>query len=371
MEGPALKVALVHEYLIKQGGSENVLEALLEIFPGAPVYTSFYSPATMPEHWRGYDIRSSFLQRLPLGQVNYQQRLQYFLPWMPLAYESFDLSAYDLVISSAHAFAKGILTGPDTLHVSYIHTPTRYLWDQTWEYQRSIRSAPLIRNLVPLALSCLRTWDFQAAQRPDHLIANSHHIQRRIEKFYRRSSQLIYPPVDTDFFGPVAEPSLDYYLVAGRFVPYKRLDLAIEAFNRLGLPLKVVGEGPELARLRARARPNITFYPRQPRHALRDLFAHCRALVFAGEEDFGILPVEVQACGRPVIAYRRGGAGETVLDGQTGTLFNEQTVEALIEAVRTNESQHWSEEAICAQAGRFSRRRFQSEIKDLLLNLSS
>jgi glycosyltransferase involved in cell wall biosynthesis len=362
-----VKVALIHEYLIKQGGSENVLEALIEIFPEAPIFTSFFSPKTMPERWSQRTIYSSFLQKFPLGRQNYQKRLQYFLPLMPTAYESFDLREYDLVISSSHAFAKGVLTRPDALHISYIHTPTRYLWDLTWEYQRSFKQLPLLKSLVPLAISQLRTWDFQAAQRPDALIANSKYIQRRIQKFYRRDAELIYPPVDTDFFRPQGNNTpANFYLIAGRFVPYKRLDLAIQAFNQLGLPLWVVGEGPEVERLKPSAKANILFKPHQPRRALADIFAQCRALIFPGEEDFGILPVEVQASGRPVIAFGRGGATETVCNGLTGILFKEQTTKSLVEAVQYFEASVFDPEKIMAHAEQFSRQRFQAQIRKFL-----
>ncbi|UFP95557.1 glycosyltransferase family 4 protein [Gloeobacter morelensis] len=358
-----MKVALVHEYLIKQGGSENVVEALKGLFPEAPIYTSYFGAATMPERWRRYDVRPSFLQKLPLGgSTSYQRRLQYVLPLMPAAYESFDLREFDVVISSSHAFAKGVLTRQDALHLSYIHTPTRYLWDMTWEYQRDFR-VPLVGALMPLVLSALRTWDFQAAQRPDYLMANSRYVQQRIAKFYRRPSTVVYPPVDTQFFQPVAAPSLEYYLAAGRFVPYKRLDLAVEAFNRLGLPLWVAGEGPDLARLRAKARPNVVFLPYQPPKQLADLFANCRALIFPGEEDFGIVPVEVQACGRPVVAYGRGGATETVADGESGVLFGEQTVEALVAAVERCEQLHWWPDRIRARAENFSQARFGQAVR--------
>ncbi|AGY58544.1 glycosyltransferase [Gloeobacter kilaueensis] len=358
-----MKVALVHDYLIKHGGSENVLEALLQLFPDVPIYTSYYSAETLPACWRSRDIRTSFLQKIPLGKTaNYQQRLQYLLPLLPVAFENFDLREYDLVISSAHAFAKGVLTRQDALHVSYMHTPTRYLWDMTWEYQRNFRK-PLLGSLMPPVLSLLRTWDYQAAQRPDYLIANSRYIQQRIAKFYRRSSTLVYPPVDTKFFVPAATPSLDYYLVAGRFVPYKRLDLAVEAFNRLGLPLWVVGEGPELERLRSVARQNIVFYPHQPRAQLAEFFANCRALIFPGEEDFGILPVEVQACGRPVIAFGRGGATETVVPDETGVLFSEQSVESLMSAVWRAEQRDWSSRIIRAHAEGFSQERFLESVR--------
>jgi len=358
-----VNVAIVHDYLIHQGGSENCVEALLAIFPQAVLYTCYFSPQTMPERWQKYDIRTSFLQQLPLGTKNYQDRLQYFLPLMPLAYESLDLRAYDLVISSSHAFAKGVLTRVDTLHVSYIHTPTRYLWDLNQDYLQSYRRGILKPLLMPVALHYLRMWDFQAAQRPHQLIANSKYVARRIRTYYRRDALVVHPPVDVDYFQPVAQPSQDYYLITSRWVPYKRADLAIEAFNQLNLRLLVVGDGPELARLKSLAGPKIEFLPHQERAALRDLMANCKALIFPAEEDFGILPVEVMACGRPVVAYGRGGALETIQAGLTGVHFAEQTVPSLIAAVQSCGQQEWNPLLIRQHSEKFARPCFQAGIQ--------
>ncbi len=354
-----MNIAIVHEYLIQQGGSENCVEALLELFPKAPVYTCYYHPKTLPDRWHEREVRSSFLQKLPLGGKNYQNRVQYALPLMPLAYESLDLRAFDLVISSCHAFSKGVLTRSNTLHLAYLHTPTRYLWDLNQEYQQDYRGKnPFKKTLMPLALHYLRMWDYQAAQRPQLMLANSRYVARRIERYYGRAATVIYPPVDVDYFQPVAQPTEDYYLLAGRWVPYKRGDLAIQVFKELGLRLLVVGDGPELAKLKAQAGPKTEFLPSQPRAQLKDLFAHCRALVFPGEEDFGILPVEVQASGRPVICFGRGGATETVQHGVTGIHFAEQSIDSLKQAVLACEAQTWDAVMIRRHSEQFSRAQF-------------
>jgi len=361
-----MRVAIVHDYLIHQGGSENCVEALLEIFPDAPIYTSYFSAATMPERWAARDIRTTFLQKLPLGIKNYQNRLQYVLPLMPLAYESLDLREFDLVLSSSHAFAKGVLTRVNTLHLSYIHTPTRYLWDLTEEYRQNYGGGRLKSFLMPIALHYLRIWDFQAAQRPDALIANSRFVAQRIRSYYRRPATVIHPPVDVDYFQPVPEPKQDYYLIASRWVGYKRADLAIAACKALGLRLLVVGDGPELKNLQQLTGPTIEFLPRQPREQLRALMANCKALIFPGEEDFGILPLEVQACGRPVIAFGRGGALETVVHGITGLHFPEQTVASLGAALGENENRAWDPVAIRTHSEQFARSVFQTKIKELI-----
>ncbi len=361
-----MKIALVHDYLIHQGGSENCVEALLEIFPQAVIYTCYFNKETMPARWQTYDIRSSFLQKFALGGKNYQNRLQYFLPLMPLAYESLDLRDYDLVISSCHAYAKGVLTRVNTLHISYIHTPTRYLWDLYQDYLQDYSTNAFKKVLIPPILHYLRLWDFQAAQRPGQLVANSRYVARRIETYYRRAAVVINPPVDVDYFQPVAQPRADYYLITSRWVPYKRADLAIQAFNQLGLRLVVAGAGPELANLQALAGANIEFLPYQSRASLRDLLANCKALIFPGEEDFGILPVEAQACGRPVLAFGRGGAVETVKPGVTGLLFAQQTVASLVAAVQACEHISWDSRVIREHSEHFSRQRYQAELGALI-----
>ncbi|MCF2972594.1 glycosyltransferase [Synechococcus sp. Nb3U1] len=370
------RIALVHEYLIQPGGSEKVVQELAVFAPQAPLYTSLFSAHTMPPAWQELEICTSFLQswakRLGVLRRDYHARLKYLLPWMPLAYESFDFSGYDCVISSSHAFAKGILTGDSTLHLSYIHSPTRYLWENRELYLErgglrgggsGIRPAYAVSQWL---LHRLRQWDVLAAQRPDLLIANSWHIRRRLYKTYRRDAVVIHPPVPLEGFHPVADPSADYDLVAGRLVPYKRVDLAIAACEQLGRRLLIVGEGPELPRLKQLAGPAVEFLPYQPQARLQELFANCRTLLFPWVEDFGLVPVEVQACGRPVIALNRGGTQETVIHGQTGLHIPEARVDALVEGLRQADRQEWDPERIRTHALQFAPARFHAQMGSLL-----
>jgi glycosyltransferase involved in cell wall biosynthesis len=370
MQMTDLSLAIVHDYLIKQGGSENVVESLLRLYPNSPLYTSLYSPETLPEWWRSFSIQTSFLQPwaewLGILADHYQDRLKVLFPFMPLAYENFDLTAYDCVISSSHAFAKGILTGSQTLHIAYIHSPPRYLWELTGTYLERGRIQGWQKPLTQWLLHRLRQWDFLAAQRPDILIANSHYIRRRIQKFYRREATVIYPPVRVNLFQPVADPATDYDLVASRLVPYKRVDLALKAYNQMGRRLLVVGEGPELPRLKEMAGSTIEFLPHQSLEQLQSLFAHCRYLIFPWAEDFGIIPVEVQACGRPVIALGVGGVAETVISGKTGILFMNPTPASLIEAVQQADQCFWDPTVIRKHAEQFSEDRFHREIRELV-----
>jgi glycosyltransferase involved in cell wall biosynthesis len=366
------RLALVHEYLIWPGGSEKVLQELLAFAPQAPLYVSLFWAHTLPPSWRERPIYTSFLQSWAQGlgvlRRNYHGRLKYLLPWMPLAYESFDFSAYDCVISSSHAFAKGILTGPSTLHLSYIHSPPRYLWENRELYLER-EGLTGIRPLAALSrwlMHRLRQWDFVAAQRPDLLIANSQHIRRRIAKLYRREAAVIYPPVPLQGFEPVAAPTADYDLVVGRLVPYKRVDLAIAACKQLGRRLVVVGEGPELPRLKQLAGPQVEFLPHQPLERLQKLLAHCRLLLVPWEEDFGLVAVEAQACGRPVVALNRGGTRETVRHGQTGILIPEASVEALVEGLRQADRREWDPQQIRAHALQFAPERFHAQLGSLL-----
>ncbi|MEN9229556.1 MAG: glycosyltransferase [Thermostichus sp. DG02_5_bins_236] len=368
------RMALVHEYLIQAGGSEKVVQELTALAPQAPLYVSLFSAHTMPSAWQELEIHTSFLQgwakRLGVMRQDYHARLKYLLPWMPLAYESFDFSGYDCVISSSHAFAKGILTGEQTLHLSYIHSPTRYLWQERELYLERLRGSKA-RTQPAYALSQwllhrLRQWDFLAAQRPDLLIANSQHIRHRIRKLYRRDAVVIHPPVPLQGFEPVAHPSADYDLVAGRLVPYKRVDLAIAACERLGRRLLIVGEGPELPRLKRLAGPLVEFLPHQPQARLQELLAHCRTLLFPWVEDFGLVPVEAQACGRPVIALNRGGTQETVIHAQTGIHIPEASVDALVEGLRQADRQEWDPQRIRAHALQFAPPRFHAQMGSLL-----
>lgn len=325
---PIMKVALVHDWLNQMGGAEDVLAELVRLFPGAPVYTSLYWRERMPAAWQEWDIRTSLVDRLPWAR----RRQQLYLPLYPLAFESIDLSGYDLVISNKSGFCHGVVTGPDTRHICYCLTPTRFLWRYHQYAEQENISRP-VRWLLPPFLAYLRMWDRLAADRVDDFIAISQEVRRRIGKVYGREATIIYPPVDTARFAPSAEVE-DYYLIVGRLVPYRRIDLLIEAFNRLGRPLVIAGQGRDRSRLEAMAGPNVTFLGYVPDAQLPELLARCRAFIFPGEEDFGIAPIQAMAAGRPVIAYAGGGALDTVVPG-CGALFDTQSVDAIIAAVET------------------------------------
>lgn len=352
-----LRVALIHEHLAQDGGAERVLLEFSKMFPQAPIYTLVYNRQRANPAWRTRDIRPSFLQRLP-GGVRYYQ---WYLNYMPTAVERYDLSDYDLVLSSASSFAKGVITDPKTLHVCYLHSPTRYLWNDTHRYVDELRYSRLIRALIPFSLTRIRMWDRLAADRVDEFIANSKEVQRRIRKYYQRSSTVIYPPVEVNRFRPVSQVG-NYYLTGGRLVPYKRFDLAIRAFNRLGLPLKIFGAGSAEKDLRTMAKPNIEFVGRLDDTAMSDLYSHCLAFLNPQEEDFGITVIEAMAAGRPVIAYAAGGALETVQPGKTGVLFKDQEWEALADAVIRFKPEQFSSAIIRDWAVTFGPERFHQQL---------
>ncbi|MHB8968093.1 MAG: glycosyltransferase [Thermoleophilia bacterium] len=355
-----LRVAISHEWLTTLGGSERVVEALLELYPDAPVYTSFLSSVNLPESMRSWDIRTSFVQKLPfLDRV-----AQRYIPLFPMAFESFDFSAYDLVISSSSACAKGILTGPETMHVCYCHTPLRYAWEPHLD-QRFGFSHPAVKAANELVLHYLRLWDRQASDRVDYFIANSSNVAAKIGKYYRREADVIHPPVSVDRFSPADSPRT-YFLVISRLVSYKKVALAVEAFTRLGLPLKVAGDGPERDRLRQMAGENVEFLGYVDDDQIQELLGGCLALVFPGEEDFGIVPVEAMAAGRPVIGYGRGGLTESVVDGRTGLFFPEPTPESLIDAVSRFRVSDFDPRKVSRYAEKFSRERFKKEIEDFI-----
>ncbi|HZO90239.1 MAG TPA: glycosyltransferase [Chthonomonadaceae bacterium] len=347
-----MKVAIVHDFLTQMGGAEKVVEVLHRMFPEAPIYTSAYDPEAMPAYYRTWDIRTSFMQRIPLKRLTHRLALLLY----PLAFESFDLSQYALVISSSSAFAKGVLTPPDTIHVCYTHTPMRFAWSSR-AYMANERAAKPLRMLLQPGFHYLRLWDAAASARVDQFVANSSAVARRIQKFYRRESEIVYPPVETNRFR-IAEEVGDYYILVSRFVPYKRLDIAVRAFTELKRPLKIVGEGRQREALRHLAGPNVEFLGRVDDVTLPDLLARARAYVMPGEEDFGIAPVEANACGRPVIAYAAGGALDTQVDGVTGVLFREQSVEALCEAICRAERLDFDPTAIRNYARRFDTEAF-------------
>ncbi len=354
-----MRVAIVHDWLNQYGGAERVLEALHALYPDAPVYAAMYSPPVMPPAYRTWDIRTSFMQRLP-GVIRHHQ---VYLLLYPRAVESYDLSGYDLVLSSSSAFALGAIAAPHAPHVCYCHTPMRFGWNYD-EYVRHERIPAVLRELLRPGIRRIREWDRRAAGRVDDFIANSRNVAGRIARFYGRESTMIPPPVDVSRFRPVDPAEVgDYYLVLSRLIPYKRIDVAVRAFAHLDRPLWVAGDGRARADLEAIASPNVRFLGRVPDADVPGLYAHCRAFIFPGEEDLGITPLEAMAAGRPVIAYAAGGALETVIEGQTGVFFREQTPEALAEAVREFETQKFDPAASRRQAERFDIASFQARVR--------
>lgn len=356
-----MRVAIVHYWLVNMRGGEKVLEALCELFPQADIFTHVYIPEAVSPVINRHKVFTSFIQKLPLSSRKYQS----YLPLMPLALEQFDLREYDLVISSESGPAKGVLTRPDALHVCYCHTPMRYVWDMYHDYRN--HAGRLTRLIMPLVIHYLKLWDYSAAGRVDYFVANSRFVASRIEKHYRRSAQVVHPPVATVDFA-VSTVHDDFYLVVGQLVRYKRVDIAVEAFNRLGKRLVVIGGGEALGEIRVAAGPHVQVLGRQPFSVIRDHLSRCRALIFPGTEDFGIVPVEAMACGKPVIAYRAGGALETVVDGSTGVFFNEQSVNSLCEAVSWFESHErdFDPELIARHARQFDRERFKQEMSAVI-----
>ena len=357
-----MRVAIVHEWLASHAGSEKVVEQILQIYPEAELFSLVDFLAPEQRSFIGHrPVKTSFLQQLPFAKKAFRN----YLPLMPLAVEQFDLSAYDLVISSNHAVAKGVLTAPHQLHISYVHTPIRYAWDLQHQY---LRQAGLERGfkggLTRLVLHYLRLWDSTSANRVDRFVANSSFIAKRIWRAYRRPSTVVYPPVDMSRFD-WQQPRGDFYLTVSRFVPYKRLDLTVAAFNQLGLPLVVIGDGPDWERIKATAGQNIRFLGKQPDVVVTDYMQRCKGFVFPAEEDFGITPVEAQAAGAPVIAFGRGGVTETVLHGKTGVLFSEQTVDSLVQAVKSFETGMYElkQNDLRQQAEKFSIERFQTQFR--------
>lgn len=341
-----MRLALVHDWLNQRGGAEDVLETLVQMFPDAPIYTSIYWRDGMPGSYRAWDIRVTWMDRLPAIYRHHQP----YLPLYPLAFGCLDLSGYEVVLSNKSGFCHGVRAG-GALHVCYCLTPTRYVWDFEAYAAREAIPAPMKAALRPL-VALLRRWDWQAAQRVDRFVAISREVQARIWRFYNRDSVVIHPPVDTARFRPAARRD-GYYLIVSRLVPYRRIDLAVEAFNRLGLPLVIAGDGRDRERLEGMAGSNVVFVGRVPDEELPELFARCRAYVLPGIEDFGIAPVQAQAAGRPVIAYGAGGALDTVVEGVTGTFFREPTPEALAAAVQRFDPDSVDPQACVRNAARF------------------
>ncbi|MDX2139807.1 MAG: glycosyltransferase [Chloroflexota bacterium] len=351
-----MKLALVHDWLNQRGGAEDVLETLVALYADAPLFTSIYAPELMPAAYRDWDIHTLWIDKLP----GIHQRHQPYLPFYPLAWGGFEPDGYDLILSNKSGFCHGLRKPENAVHVCYCLAPTRYVWQLDAYIAREGLSLPAQLALQPL-VALLKRWDYDAAQRVDHFIAISSDIQQRIKTYYARHSDIIYPPVDTTRFQPSSTIE-DYFLVVSRLIPYKRIDLAVQAATRLGLPLKVGGKGRDLERLQAMAGPTVEFLGYVPDEQLPDLMARCKAFLFPGLEDFGITPVQAQAAGRPVIAYAGGGALDTVIPGKTGELFDEMTVESLMQAMASFDVRRYDVRTLRQHAERFDTHVFNSEI---------
>ncbi|MGA0559393.1 glycosyltransferase family 4 protein [Larkinella sp. VNQ87] len=360
------KIALVHEWLVTFAGSESVVEQMLALYPQSDLFTLVdYLPDAQRPLVQGKRATTSFIQKLPWAKSKYRS----YLPLMPLAVEQFDLSAYDVILSSSHAVAKGVLTGPNQLHICYCHSPMRYAWDLYHQYlNESGLKTGLSGAVAKLILHYIRLWDYQSAQRVDYFVANSRYIARRIRKVYGRDAHVIYPPVDTELFTLDARKD-NYYLTASRMVPYKKINLIVEAFAAMpDKRLVVVGDGPDFDKIKRLATPNIELVGFQPNNSLTLYMQKAKAFIFAAEEDFGITPVEAQACGTPVLAFGKGGVRESVIDQKTGLFFNRQEVTSLRECVRRFEqnADQFDPVLIRQHAEGFSRANFQQAFEQFV-----
>jgi len=355
-----MKIALVHDYLAQDGGAEKVLEALHEIWPEAPIHVLFHDKEKI-DRFRQAKIEESFLSKFPFVESKYQ----WYLPLMPVATESHELKDYDIVISSTSAFAKGVLTTPDTLHISYCHTPTRYLWSETHEYIANLDYNPIIKKMLPGLIHKLRIWDKMSTDRVDKFLCNSQTVRSRINNYYRRESEIIYPPVETNKY-EIAEEVDDYFLAGGRLVSYKQFDLLVQVFNRLGWELKIFGSGPEREKLEQKSKSNIKFLGRVSDQKKSKLYRHAQAFLHPQTEDLGLTAIESMASGRPVIAYREGGATETVVFGKTGVFFEEQSWSCLLDCLLNFKTGDWNSSEIRRWAQNFSKSRFKQEIKQFV-----
>ena len=353
-----MRIALVHDYLMQDGGAERVLLALHELYPEAPIFTLFHDPDRSHPGFRGARIISSSLNTLPFAQSHYE----WYLPLMPHGVESFDLADYDVVISSSSNFAKGALADPYATHICYCHTPNRFLWEERLGYMHHLKKPGIIKKILPYYLHHLRQWDHLAAERPDTLITNSAVSRTRIQRYYRRDSTIIYPPVDIDRI-PLSQTPGSFWLTGGRLVAYKRFDLVVTAFAHLNLPLKIFGTGPEEKRLRALAGPRTEFLGHIDEETKIELYQNEIAFFYPQIEDFGITAVEAMAAGKPVIAYNEGGVRETVVDGVTGILFPKQCWEDIGNAVIRFDPNQFQPATIRTHAERFSKERFQQAMK--------
>ena len=361
-----MKIAVVHDYFTQIGGAERVAEAIFQMLPSADVYTTVAFPECLPPALKQAPINTSWMQSLPGIRKYYR----FYFPLYPFGVSDLDLSGYDLVVSSSSGYVKAASTPPDAVHVCYCHTPMRWAWSFD-EYAKRDSMNPAVRAALRTFVSFLRDWDKNASRQPDHFIANSKLTAGRIQKAYGRTAEVIHPPIDVNGFRPSGQAHGDYYLVLSRLISYKRLDIAVQACTRLGRKLMVVGSGPQRSALEAGAGPTVRFLGRVDDHEVKSLAANCRGLLFPGEEDFGMAPLEVAAAGRPAIAYRGGGALETIVEGETGIFFDQQTPEHLMEAIERFEARDWSATHIRQHAQKFDVTVFEQRFLEFLSRIGA
>ncbi|NCF75515.1 MAG: glycosyltransferase [Xanthomonadaceae bacterium] len=356
-----MRIALVHDMLTQYGGAEKVLKAIADIYPKAPIFTLIYNEKKLGHIFSKQRVKPSFLQKLPFAK----SKFQCYLPLMPSAIENYDFKNFDLIISSASALTKGVITSPSALHICYCHTPTRYLWLESQNYIDGLKYNKLIKLIIKLYLPHLRIWDSLTASRVDKFVANSYNVKKRIKKFYNRDSFVIYPPVDVkNFF--VSKKNKGYFLIGGRMVPYKKFDIAIRAFNKLNIPLKIFGTGPDYKLLKRKANKNIEFLGFIKEEDKPKLYSEARAFLYPQEEDFGITLIEAMASGVPVIAYKFGGAVESVNEGVSGEFFLEQTWESLAEKIVNFDDNKYNRYEIAKSVQKFSKENFKKRMKDFI-----
>jgi glycosyltransferase involved in cell wall biosynthesis len=360
-----MKIAFVHDYLVQYGGAERVLECLSELYPYAPIHTILHNKKAMHGVFEGKRIYTSYLQKFPVAQKWHRA----FPLLMSPAIEQFDLSAYDVVVSDSSSYAKGILTRPETLHICYMHTPMRYAWDDCQKYTRDFYFPLFIKRMIPFAMNYIRLWDKVSSDRVDLFIANSNFVSRRIKKYYQKDSTVIHPPVDTKKFsiqeGVARKP---YYLMVGRLIAYKRHDIAIKAFNKMGMELKIIGRGPELGRLKKISGPTVEFLGRVEDEKLKKHYAECQAVIFPQEEDFGIVAIEALSSGKPLIAFRGGDIPEHMEEGKMGVFFDEQTPEDIERAVKKFKDMQFDPHYIRSKVEKFDREIFKQKMKTFIEN---
>ncbi|MEK7680876.1 MAG: glycosyltransferase [Patescibacteria group bacterium] len=351
-----MKVALVHDYLAQDGGAERVLKSFHEIWPSAPIFVLIHDKKKVPL-FNKENVRESFLSRMPFGRSSFQ----WYLPLMPIATESHNLKDFDVVVSTSSMFSKGVITSPNTLHISYCHTPPRFLWADNYSYISDLKKSRLVKWFLPFFIHRLRLWDRMSVDRVDHFIANSKTVRQRINKYYRRESDVIYPPVELKSCS-LQKPA-DYFATGGRLVSYKKFDLIVKTFNRLKWPLKIFGIGPEMNGLKNIAKNNIEFLGQISEDDKMSLLSRARAFIHPQLEDFGITAIEAMACGRPVIAYSQGGALETVIPNETGVFFHKQTWESLLDKLMNFNYENWDSEKIHEHAMKFEATHFKNAVK--------